>query len=63
MTFGPAGIGSWADAERAELIEGESAVRRLVERLFAAGELGVEGRIRGRLPRLRMLEGHPAAAL
>jgi hypothetical protein len=63
MTFGPAGAGGWADAEWAELIEGESAVPTLVERLFAAGELGVEGRIRGRLPRLRMLEGHPVAAL
>jgi hypothetical protein len=37
MTFGPAGAGGWADAEWAELIEGESAVPTLVERLFAAG--------------------------
>ncbi|MFF1740706.1 hypothetical protein [Streptomyces mirabilis] len=52
-----------ADAERAELIEGESAVRTLVDRVFDAGELGVEGRFQGLLPGLRMLEGNPAAAL
>jgi hypothetical protein len=63
MTFGPAGAGGRADAERAELIEGESAVRTLVDRVFDAGELGVEARIRGLLPGVRMLDGHPAVAL
>ncbi|MGW1760292.1 hypothetical protein [Streptomyces mirabilis] len=45
MTFGPAGAGGWADAEWAELIEGESAVPTLVERVFDARDLDVESRI------------------
>ncbi|KUL44640.1 hypothetical protein ADL28_39640 [Streptomyces violaceusniger] len=59
---GPGRAGGGADAERAELVEREEAVREAVQDVLDAVELGVALGVRGLLPGLGALEGDAAAS-
>ncbi len=55
--LGPSGPVGRADAQRAELIEGEGPLRALGEGVLDAVQLGVDVGVRGVLPGLGALEG------
>jgi hypothetical protein len=58
---GPARACGGADAERAELVEGEDPVREVLQHVLDAVELGLAFGIGRLFPGLRALEGDPAA--
>ncbi|MBB4789748.1 hypothetical protein BJY54_000360 [Streptomyces nodosus] len=59
--LGPAGSCGGPDAQRAELVEGECAVREVLQDVLDPVELGVAVGVGGLLPRLGALEGDPTA--
>jgi hypothetical protein len=59
--FGPARPGGGPDAERAELVEREHAVREVLQYVLDPVELGVALGVGGFLPGLGALEGDAAA--
>jgi hypothetical protein len=59
--FGPAGACGGTYAQRAELLEGERAVREVLQDVFDPVEFGVALGVGGLFPRLGALESDPAA--